>query len=132
MSETKKTAVIVLVMLGISFGIIFSYVYAFESGFLSRTYYDKESENILLAEKKIAIIGSSQIAILNPSEVLKQNNIDEKKVGIYNLFVNADNHIKRLESIDDVLELEPDYVLYGVGLNSFGWGNEFKPTPYST
>ena len=63
MNEALKTATIVLVILIVSLGIIFSYVYAFESGFLSRTYYEKQSIGADLAEQKIVIIGSSQVAI---------------------------------------------------------------------
>ena len=122
MKETAKTATVVLVVLIISIGIVFSYVYVFESGFLSRTYYEKQSDNIDTAEKKITIIGSSQIAILKPTIISNLLN-DEEKFGIFNLFENADMPVKRLDSLSLVLETKPDLVLYGVGLNSFGWGN---------
>jgi len=121
MKETAKTATIVLVVLIISIGTIFLYVYAFESGFLSRTYYEKQS-NIDTADKKIVIIGSSQIAILNPSKISELLS-GEEKYAIYNLFENADTPLKRVETIDEILEIKPDLVLYGIGLNSFGWGN---------
>lgn len=122
MNNTLKTALLTLIILGISFGIIFTYVYAFESGFLSKTYYENHSENIDSADKKIVIIGSSQIAVLKPSEISKLLS-DDKKFGVYNLFENADMPLKRLKIINEVIEKKPDLVLYGIGLNSFGWGN---------
>ena len=122
MKETAKTATVVLVVLIISIGTVFAYVYAFESGFLSRTYYEKQSDNIDSADKKIVIIGSSQIAILKPSEISELSS-GEEKYAVYNLFENADAPLKRIEIIDDILEIKPDLVLYGIGLNSFGWGN---------
>ena len=122
MNETLKTASITLLILAISFGIIFTYVFAFESGFLSKTYYEKQSNNIETADRNIVLIGSSQIAILKPSEISKLLS-DEKKYGVYNLFENADMPKKRLEIINEVIEKNPDLVVYGIGLNSFGWGN---------
>jgi hypothetical protein len=121
MNETLKIATVTLIVLTASLGIIFSYVYAFESGFLSRTYYEKQSIGAELAEQKIVIIGSSQVAILKPTEI--SNLLSNEKNGVYNLFKNADLPTKRLESVHEILEINPNLVLYGVGLNSLGYGN---------
>ena len=49
--------------------------------------------------------------------------LNNEKNGVYNLFKNADTPTKRLQTLEEILKIKPNLVLYGVGLNSFGWGN---------
>lgn len=114
----KKTILCVLIAFFISFSVLYisqswskSYVEIFrlEEEFFS----SKFDPN----EKKIFIIGSSEIGMLNATYINKH--ISETGYTVYNLAVPSDTPSQRLRSIEKVITLKPELVIYGVGYRDF-------------
>lgn len=117
----------IIASISIAFIITFSSLLVFQ--FFSRSYvdvfrlqdefYSKE----LGAKKKIFIVGSSESAVLNNThinEYLKKNGHD---YDVYNLSLPSDQPSSRLQTIDKIIKLKPDVVIYGVGYRDFA--NQF-------
>lgn len=78
------------------------------------------SKNFNTEEKKIFIIGSSQVVAINPTYVknyLSSHHYDDYE--IYNLAVISDVPINRLNSIDKIISTQPVLILYGVSDRDF-------------
>ena len=73
-------------------------------------------------EKKIFLIGSSQVGQLN--EKFIQNLIfdSESNYKIYNLSYGLDSPVQRLTYINDIISAKPENVVYGIGFRDFAKG----------
>lgn len=67
--------------------------------------------------KKIFLFGSSEVANLNSTYI--HNSITPYQYEFYNLGVPADNPIERLQTLDRLLSLKPDIIIYGIGIRDF-------------
>ena len=73
-------------------------------------------------KSKIFIVGSSNVNAINATSINEQLSNEQKNYLVYNLADLADNPIRRLNSIDNIISHKPEFVLYGIGM----WGFE-KP-----
>ncbi|MDX1372317.1 MAG: hypothetical protein R3321_07595 [Nitrososphaeraceae archaeon] len=68
---------------------------------------------------KIFIIGASQTASLNATYIehqIKKSNYD---YDVYNLSIISDRPITRLQTLDEIISMNPSLVVYGVGFLEF-------------
>lgn len=70
-------------------------------------------------EKTIFLLGSSQTARLNHNYIQNELVKNGLNYEIYNLAINGDEPKKRLQSINEIISLKPEFVIYGVGYNDF-------------
>lgn len=70
--------------------------------------------------KKIFLLGSSHTGQIN-STLLQNNisNIDENVI-IYNLAYNTDTPKKRIDQLQQIIELQPSLIFYGISFRDFG------------
>lgn len=80
-------------------------------------------------EKKIFIVGSSFVVALDSiyiDEYLLKNN---QNYHTYNLAITDDQPIKRLNTIDMIINAKPKIVVYGIGVRDFLDQNKTKELP---
>lgn len=68
-------------------------------------------------EKKIFVIGSSEIGMMNATYV--NEHLGKSAYVVYNLSIPSDTPTQRLRSIDKIISLRPEFVIYGVGHRDF-------------
>jgi hypothetical protein len=76
-------------------------------------------QNFDTHEKKIFILGSSQVRSLNTiyiHDILKENDYNYT---VYNLAKNVDVPLNRLQTIDLIVQAKPDIVVYGISSRDF-------------
>lgn len=76
------------------------------------------SENVT-SQKKVFLIGSSQIGQLNATHVERYLLANNKDYKVYNLAIPGDTAKERLVSVDKIISLKPSVVVYGVGFRDF-------------
>lgn len=75
-------------------------------------------------QKKIFILGSSEVANLNATFINEA--VSVYGFEIYNLGSPADTPIERLETIDRIISLKPELIVYGIGLRDFTEMSDMK------
>ena len=78
---------------------------------------------------KTILIGSSHMGSLNvtiTNDVLKKNGFDDE---VYNLSYNGDNPSRREKVIDDIIQLNPKLIIYGVSFRDFTENTNENPFP---
>ena len=65
-------------------------------------------------QKSIFLIGSSHVARFNHTYIQEEINSEKKEYTIFNLSINGDYPKNRLNSIMNIISLNPDLVLYGI------------------
>ena len=73
-------------------------------------------ENVQKNEKKIYILGSSQVQAINATHIETGITKQIGKHVVYNLAKGSDSPEKRIYSLDLILDSNPTLVLYGIGL----------------
>ena len=68
-------------------------------------------------EKKILVIGSSEIGMINATYV--NEHLNKPGFVVYNLAIPSDTPTQRLRLVDKTLALHPTLVVYGVGYRDF-------------
>ncbi len=108
-----------IISIVIFFGAIFIFQYTIQDGkliqidetsVLEEKFYSQD-----FAQKKIFIVGSSMISALNATniqEYLLKNNYDYE---VYNLAIGSDKPMKRLKTMDMIINAHPNIVVYGIG-----------------
>jgi len=111
---------IVVALIMITVGSIFSitmrgYIHTYDSEW-EGVFSFEDNEN---KKKKIFLIGSSGIYSIDATKI--NQNFDEEKINYetYNLSDVADNPKKRLASVQNILDNEPDFVVLGFGILEF-------------
>tara|TARA_B110000438_G_C15731864_1_gene614598 strand:+ start:87 stop:1094 length:1008 start_codon:yes stop_codon:yes gene_type:complete len=108
-----------IISIGIFFVAIFIYQYSIQDGeliqidktsLLEKDFYTQNFEG-----KKIFIFGSSMVSAINATHVQKNLLENDHKYEVYNLAIASDKPIKRLKTIDRVIESKPDIIVYGIG-----------------
>ena len=69
--------------------------------------------------KKIFILGSSQTATLNTAHIIQKVVQTHNDYTVYNLSYDNDNPKKRLDSLQEIINLKPTIVFYGVSFRDF-------------
>lgn len=83
-----------------------------ETQFFSRNFDDSTS--------KILLIGSSHVGMLDIVELEKIINQNSDQYEIFNLAKGSDSPSKRLKELPQILSLNPNLVVYGIGYRDFG------------
>lgn len=120
----KKISISVLIV----FLIVFSLLVLFQ--FFSRSYIDifylqdQFYSQDLKHTKKIFIVGSSETAVLNNTHINNYFKTNEGSLfDVYNLSVASDQPSARLQTIEKIIKMKPDVIIYGVGYRDFA--NQF-------
>jgi len=72
-----------------------------------------------LDEKKIFLLGSSQVNQLNTTYIVKKVLWQIENHVVYNLAINADSPKKRYQDIEKIISLKPMIIFYGVSFRDF-------------
>jgi len=120
-----RVIILIIIACVISVGIfstaIFVYQYTIQDGKLVQI--DKTSvlEEKFYSQnftgKKIFILGSSLVSAANAEYIENYLSKNELDYEIYNLAMASDKPIKRLKTIDNLIKVKPDIVVYGIGFN---------------
>ena len=123
----KKISIVVSVL--IAFLIAFFTLYFFldinsgeikewENEFYSRDFHE---------QKKILILGSSHTGHINATYVNQYLERNQEGYAVYNLSIMGDRPQQRLGSVDKIISINPELVIYGVGFRDFK-DDEFRST----
>lgn len=124
----KKLIVISLI---ISFTISFSFFLIFQQQnwqILNTNIEYFYSQNSLVNEPKILLIGSSHIGMLNASHVQSIVNKKFHDYTVYNLAISSDRPSKRIHELEKIISLNPKLIVYGIGFRDFS--NEQLPANF--
>tara|TARA_B100000029_G_scaffold296048_1_gene289336 strand:- start:4622 stop:5488 length:867 start_codon:yes stop_codon:yes gene_type:complete len=85
----------------------------------------KNSETLYVEKNKIFLIGSSNLYSINATKINEKLSQNNENFIVYNLADMADDPIRRLKSIENLISNEPKIILYGIGVWEF---QKFKPS----
>jgi len=113
----------------LAFGIAFSILFAVQYNIWNEHFIDQEDELFIqtiqeinskfdLQEKKIFIFGSSQSKQLNSTHIHKVIS-DSSDFSVYNLAIGGDTPKERLRILQNIIDLNPEYIIYGIGFRDF-------------
>jgi len=71
------------------------------------------------AQRKIFILGSSHTGHLNATYLDRYLSIHTKDYQVYNLSITGDRPSQRLGTIDQLISIKPDLIVYGIGFRDF-------------
>ncbi len=113
-----KISIIIL----ISFIIIFSFLFVIDEKIRPKIL-DKDKISFFSQDfsddKKIFVIGSSQIGRLNALNIentIKKNNLNYQ---VFNLAYDGDIPSSRIENVQEIISLEPKVIIYGLSFRDF-------------
>lgn len=126
MSNSKIIISIILVFI-ISFTSFVVFAHTFPGGLegSEKQFFSKEFTN----KKKIILMGSSHVGQLNTTEINYRLLKDGYNYEIFNLAYNGDKPSRRLHIIDDIIELNPSLVIYGISYRDFRTQINENPLP---
>jgi len=123
MMSSKRITLCVLIAFLISFFILLSFQNLSRSYidlfYLQDQFYSKELDS----KHPIFIIGSSEAAVLNNTHINKHLKMNGYNYDVYNLSLPSDQPSTRLQTIEKIIKLKPEFVFYGVGFRDFA--NQF-------
>ncbi len=123
MMSSKRIILCVLIAFLISFFILLSFQNLSRSYvdlfYLQDQFYSKELDS----KHPIFIIGSSEAAVLNNTHINEYLKINGYNYDVYNLSLPSDQPSTRLQTIEKIIRLKPEFVFYGVGFRDFA--NQF-------
>ena len=127
LNPTQKTSITIILSLIISFSIVFLVVeFTVEvENDVNKEKFESEqeyfqSEGFDYSGKKIFLIGSSQIGRFNETAIQENLLLHDLPFNVYNLAKSADTPKQRLKSIDEIISVKPEMILYGLGYRDFG------------
>lgn len=114
-------------MLSVIYCIVLSFVLAFiilyfflnSNTATLKTYQDVFFGKDFGNEKKIIILGSSHVGHLNATYITQYIMAGNKDAVVYNLAIVGDRPQQRLGSIEKIISIKPDLVIYGIGYRDF-------------
>ena len=77
-------------------------------------------------EKIIFLIGASNVYPINVDDISKKINSDDIDYGIFNLADMSDTPTKRMNSVDNLLGLKPDIIIYGLSITDFELDRDYE------
>jgi hypothetical protein len=115
---TKKIILSILTAFIITITIFFLFQLIFENEIhgIQKEFY---MQNFDQQSKKILLIGSSHVGQINATYVQNYISKEFQKHEVYNLADTADKPRSRLNSLDEIISLKPDIVVYGLGYRDF-------------
>ncbi len=108
--------VLISFIISISVFFIFQIVFQDESYSIKNKFYSKESLN---HSKKIFLLGSSHVGQSNATHIEAYLAKNSQEYSVYNLAETADKPKNRLNDLNRIILLNPDFVVYGVGYYDF-------------
>lgn len=82
--------------------------------------YNFYSQTFNFTEKKIFILGSSQVWALNATYISESLSKYGEEYEVYNLGIQTDQPRKRLETLDMIIKAKPEIIVYGIAERDFG------------
>ena len=114
-------------ILGVSFSILFAYLTFFDTYATQSSGIEGNLDGVDFTKKKILILGASSVDVLNFTRIDEYlANHNKKNYEVFNLTEDGDRPTKRIAQIEEIEDLEPDLVLYGLGMREFGY-DTFSP-----
>lgn len=117
---------------------LFSYQYKFQDGnwkFRGDDIYRLEknfySQHVNTDEKKIFLLGSSQIMELNTTYIEEYLSTIGQDYKVYNLAIAGDNPKERLRTLDMIISDKPKIVVYGISDRDFQTINPVSTTRFT-
>jgi len=115
----------------ISFAIVFSSLLLVNNAFSDpekkdHPFFSQPDSN----NKKVLILGSSHVGLLNTTFIAQSVFEKNPDYEVINLAYNGDKPKKRTEILQQMISLEPDFVLYGISYRDFGYSqheDQFVP-----
>ena len=104
------------ITIALSIFTVFQYTFSDSLSTRERIFYEQDFDP---TTNKILLLGSSHVGQVNATHV---NTLISEKIPnsvVYNLAEAANTPSKRLSSIDEILELKPSVVVYGVAYRDF-------------
>ena len=98
--------------------IVDAYEYRFTSHERELSFYSNKLDD---SKKTIFLIGNSQVWRINMTHLHDEISNFCSNCEFYNLGISADKPSKRIQSLDPLIELNPDLVIYGVGYPDFAF-----------
>jgi len=131
MSNSRRVTMNIRIILSVflAFGIAFSILFAVQYNIWNEHFIDQEDELFIqtiqeinskfdLQEKKVFIFGSSQAKQLNITHI-HETVSSKSEFSVYNLAIGGDTPKERLRRINTIIELNPEFVVYGIGYRDF-------------
>lgn len=114
----KKIILSVLIAFSISITLffIFQFVFQNETYNIQKEFYSK---NFNQQTKKILLIGSSHVGQINATYIEYYLSKNSQEYKVYNLADTADKPKSRLNSLNQIISIKPDIVVYGLGYRDF-------------
>ncbi|QLH06668.1 pentapeptide repeat-containing protein [Nitrosopumilus ureiphilus] len=114
-------------ILGISFLILFAYLTFFDIYATQTSSVEGNFDGVDFTKKRIFVLGASSVDVLNFTSIDEYlANHGKKDYEVYNLTEDGDRPSERIAQIDKIIDMEPDLVLYGLGMREFGY-DDFSP-----
>ncbi|MGY5146577.1 MAG: pentapeptide repeat-containing protein [Candidatus Nitrosopumilus sp. bin_7KS] len=114
-------------ILSVSFSIIFIYLTLFETYTTPTLDVEGNFDGVDFNKKKILVLGASSVDVLNFTSIdryLAEHGFMDYEV--YNLTEDGDRPTERITQIQEIIDIDPDLVLYGIGMREFGY-DTFSP-----
>ena len=77
-------------------------------------------------EKRIFLIGASNVYSIDVDRISEKISSNDVEYGIYNLADMSDIPTKRMNSVGNLLNLEPDIIIYGLSITDFELDRDYK------
>ncbi len=110
-----------MLSIGIFFTAIFIYQYTIQDGKLIQvddtSILEEKFYSQNFANKTIFILGSSLVSASNAEYIQDYLLKNDQNYEVYNLAIASDKPIKRLKSVDSIIESHPDIIVYGIGFS---------------
>ena len=120
LSINSKISVTIITAIIISFVIVFIVLSILEPSTDINLWQTQFFSKIpMFEEHTIIILGSSQSATLNANYIENNLRENQKNYSVYNLSISADRPSKRIQNIDEIINRNPELVIYGIGFIDF-------------
>jgi len=127
---THNTNIRIVIVISIAFFVVFSSLFALQDIFPTPNtsiekngfFFQEFDPNI----KKIFIFGSSQTAALNTTHIIQKVTQVHDDYVVYNLGYDTDSPEKRLDSLQETINLKPKVVFYGVSFRDLASDHKGK------
>lgn len=88
------------------------------------------SQNFDPNEKRVFIMGSSQVVPLNATYIKEYISVNNHDYEIYNLATISDLPMYRLETLDMIISTKPEIVAYGISDRDFTFSQPSRPSSF--
>ena len=105
--------------------VIFAFVIAFSSLYIINDWYRASNDPVKKwyiqynedpSKQRVIILGNSHVQVMNHTNIERYLSLHEKNYKIFIWFKHADRPTNRLSTIDEIIDLHPAIVMYGIGM----------------